>query len=231
MRHQLKSSPLRSHSLLCLVLSVGACASDPDLDETSSETPQPGDAKEPDGSIPPGFALSGGFNFTGPAAPGSAAFSGAPVWDFLVGEPPLDFGTGTYEVSAGNIQYAGDALESLGLLWTDDDGEQYLAVDGIAFFDLVGVEQYEQVTLFVKSTDFALNAPISLDGTDRVALFASGPADENEPEVLAAAVTGTVTFTAGGAADGSVIDGSLVSATLEADFGPIEWTPEGEEGP
>jgi hypothetical protein len=174
-----------------------------------------------------GFAyLSGGdVVFSGATAPGKATFTEAVVADPDTLEI-VDVGTGAYDIVVSDVAYASDAAESFAAVIPDDAGASYLVIGDVTFTSGVSGDVATVVYVIVPAADFAPGASVELDGYDRVALFATGAADAEAPEVYAAAVTGKVVF-----GDGDLATGSTISASLEADFGPLAWaTDPGDPG-
>ena len=205
------------HAIVCLLATSCTNA----VDHQQVKLPPNGGVRVPTGGSVPGAAFSfaaGTFQFTGPTAPGNASVVGAPVTDDQSG--PSSYGTGTYNVTLGATTYA-SAMSSLAMLTTDpDDGTAYLVFGGYREYTVGSDDRLDQVIVFVKQSDFAVGATVALDGTDRVALFGNGLATAEEPDVMGAAVTGTVTFTSG-----SLALGSTITATVQGDFGPVAFGP------
>ncbi len=177
------------------------------------------------GSAPQLFDGGGSFTFTGPTAPGNATYTNAPVADTSQMMSPAT-GTGSVDVTISGTEYASTALETIGFVMADDSGTNYAVVDGAyPYAGPGGTELMTEVTVIVLASDFAIGVPIALDGVDRVALFANGDPDAEQPTVEGAAISGTVTFTAG-----SLATGSQLSATITGDFGPIDFTGGGGGG-
>ncbi|HEY3358849.1 MAG TPA: hypothetical protein VGQ83_36710 [Polyangia bacterium] len=165
------------------------------------------------------FIAADTFQFTGDVAAGTAAFDGAVVWDWMTRDQPAAFGTGAFALSVGGAAYAATGAESLALVVPDDaTGQEYLLLAADVIDGASGAEVAQVLYVIVPVADFVPGAVVALDGIDRVALFAAGPALAEQPAVAAAAVSGLVTFGAG-----SLGAGGAVSASLTADFGPIDW--------
>ena len=167
------------------------------------------------------FYSFGDFTFAGPTAPGSASFDGAPLVDLDSADPPAAYGGGAFDVPLDGVRYAGAAAGSLAAVFPDGAGTDYLVLGEYAVdTDAAGAELARVVYVVVPASDFAVGRTVALDGVDRVALFAAGPIERDEPEVFGAATSGSVTFTAGG-----IALGDAVSATVAGDFGPVAWDP------
>ena len=186
---------------------------------TGASTPQielpPNGGLPEQGQVPTSvFSFGGSFTFTGPTAPGSASFVAAPISD---PDQPANEGTGSYNVTLDGTNFSG-ALGSMAFVI--DDGTEYLVIGGYRLYDQAPKELLEQVVVIVKASDFAPNGTVALDGIDRVALFGFGEASAEEPEVVGAAISGTVTFGAG-----SLAVGDTINASVQGDFGPIQLDP------
>jgi hypothetical protein len=165
----------------------------------------------------------GTFNFTGPTAAGTASVTAASVVD--PNTQPSTFGGGAYDVTLSGTEYTG-AMQSEAMSVDDGMGTTYLVFGGYNLYtDAASVERVDQIVVLVKQSDFAVGATVALDGSDRVALFGTGPASADRPDVVGAAISGTVTFTAGGIAVGDTL-----TASIGGDFGPIDWTSGGGGG-
>jgi hypothetical protein len=174
----------------------------------------------PDGAE--GIFLRGGdFAFTGDLVHGTATFDAAPVLDPELGWTPGTLGsTGSYDVTVAGVNYTSTAAESFAQVIPDrEGGGEWLIVATYTLLpDAAGVEIATIVYVVVPAADFAVGATVALDGVDRVALFMTGPADAEEPEIVGAAVSGGIRFSAGGTAIGDTI-----TAVVDGDFGQIEW--------
>jgi hypothetical protein len=168
------------------------------------------------------FGGGGSFTFIGPTAPGTATYTDAPAFD-PNGPGPSAPGTGAMNVTINGTNFTSAALETVALTFSDPMAGDYVALDGYMTYPGPGGDYANEITVIVPRSDFALGVPIALDGNDRVALFANGPADANEPTLVGAAITGTVTFTAGDL-------GSMVSGTIAGDFGQIDYVPDPPPG-
>lgn len=226
---------------LVLVLAGGgaaACADDmtsdpgpePDLPGLSAGLPPaelaprtpvapPGGGRVPGASGSLRFFEGGDFVFEGDLAPGTASFDGAPIWDEASGGEPAT-GGGAFDVTLDGVSYAAPAAMTLAAVFPDEFGAPYLVLAGLAFEPIpgTGTEYAKVIYVVVPASDFAVGATIALDGAERAALFAAGPAEAEAPEIVGAAISGTVTFVAGGLAVGDT-----VTATLSAEFGAIDW--------
>ena len=159
------------------------------------------------------FDSGTGFAFTGPTAVGGATFTHANVAD----PESAPNGTGTLDLTVGGTHYTSSTVAT-GLVTgiTDDDGNPYIALVAAGESDDGGTQNLEELFVIMKQSDFAIGTPIALDGSDRIAIFEFGPATSEQPTVYAAAITGSVTLTAG-----SLTPGATVDATMTGDFGPI----------
>ena len=194
-----------------------------------SESTQPPSIMPPNGGIRPVHSVPGGqgaagllfgpgssFVPNGPTAPGTASFTNAPY-----SEQPTSAGTGAFSITIDGQLYSAPAPDTFSLPLTDENNTQYLG--------LVGMQErpgpnnttlIDEVVVIVRDTDFAPGATVAFDGNDRMAFFASGDEASDAPSVFGAALTGSVTFTAG-----SLAPGGSVSATVAGDFGSIDWVP------
>ncbi len=207
---------------------AAACTSDTTKDPNPTVTLPPGGGIPQIHRVPQGmgspqlFGGSGSFTFTGATAPGNASYTNAPVADTTQMSTPAT-GTGSVDVTISGTEYASTAVETVSFVMADDTGTNYAVVDGAYPYTATdGSELMTEITTIVLASDFAIGVPIALDGVDRVALFANGDPNAEQPTTEGAAISGTVTFTAG-----SLTTGSLVSATVTGDFGPIDFTGDG----
>lgn len=167
------------------------------------------------------FGGGNGFTFTGATAPGTESFVDAPIYDRSSGGGSGTEGTGAMNLTINGTPYASTALSTVTLVFPDDTGDEYVALEGyMTFPGPAGHEYANEIVVVVKKTDFALGTPIALDGVDRVAMFATGDTANEDPSLVAAAITGSVTFTAG-----SLAPGAMVSATVAGEFGEIAYVP------
>ncbi len=213
---------MRTLTSLLLVATAAACTSPVDR----SIVP-------PDRGVRPVYSVPGGssgasdllfgpgarFVFNGATAPGTASFVGAPVLD--QDDEPTSSGGGAANVTVDGQLYSVTAFDSFAVLL--EDSTTYVALLG--YVERPGPSAsstIDEVIVIVPASDVVAGSSVALDGGDRLALFVSGDPEAGAPEVLAAAVTGNVTFTAG-----APTAGSTVSATLAADFGSIELVDEG----
>ena len=202
-----------------LLLSLVACSTE---SPSPTVTLPPGHGVRPVYTVPGGGDASGlmfgggnSFQFTGATAPGSATFTGAVYTG--IDEPIVNTGGGSLSITIDGQLYSTSSLESIATTMADDTGE-YLVIGGYAHRPGAGGDTVmDQAFIIIPQSDFAPVATIELDGQDRIALFATGPADAEEPELYAAAVTGTVQL--GG---GSPTAGGTITATVSGDFGAIE---------
>ncbi|MEO8700543.1 MAG: hypothetical protein ABI867_10890 [Kofleriaceae bacterium] len=160
--------------------------------------------------------MGSSFVVTGPTAPGDATFVSAPYSLGDIGPT----GDGDLHVTVDGQLYAAATLDSFAFGLTDDDDVPYLAL--IDYKETPGPSDtmIDGVVVIVPASDFAVGATVALDGNQRLALFDHGPRTTGSPHVFAAAVTGSVTFTAGTA----TLSGT-VSAAVSGDFAPIEFVP------
>lgn len=211
---------------LSLSLFAAACGTespDPGDDAPPIHLP-PGGGVHPTYHVPSGGPLpftGDGFAFTGDVAPGAAEWTDAPLTDFDGGggPPPDAFGGGSMSITINGVLYDAPALDSIAIAFTDEDGTQYVALDGYAVYDNGGVEYANEATVIVLRSDVTVPGTVELDGINRVAVFANGPADAMEPTLVGAAVSGTVTFSGGSLADG------VLTGSVAGDFGQIDYTP------
>lgn len=167
------------------------------------------------------FSNAGAFTFPGGTQPGQGSALQAPVIDSFSGTIPTTLGGGSWDVTVGANHFLSGVPESVAEVFVDDtSGVEYLVV---SVYELVtdpatGAELGTVLHLIVPSADFAVGAVVNFDGTDRLAFFATGDINLPDPTLAAAAVTGSVTFTAGGLAVGD-----LISFDLAGDFGEITW--------
>jgi hypothetical protein len=165
------------------------------------------------------FLESGDFTLEGDAVPGSASFDGAVVWDADSEQEPTAVGGGAFAVTVGGTLYQAGTAESLAFVLPDETGTDYLVLGVFALeTDATGVEVGSVVYVIVPAADFAPGATVSLDGSERLALFGAGPLDADAPEVSGAAVSGQLTFVSG-----SLAAGATVTATLAANFAAATW--------
>jgi len=210
-----------THSLL-LVATAAACTSSPH--DTSIVPPDRG--VRPIYSVPGGsgasellFGPGVRFVFNGATAPGTASFVGAPVLD--QDDEPTTSGSGAANITVDGTQYSVATLDSFAFLL--EDSTSYVALVGYAERPGPSTSTtIDEVIVIVPASDVVAGATVQLDGDDRLALFASGDPEQESPSVVAAAVTGSVTFSAG-----TATAGSTVSATVTGDFGAIEFVDDG----
>jgi hypothetical protein len=170
----------------------------------------------------PLFSNAGAFNIAN-TSPGSATFTAAPVVDYLGGTGPSALGTGGWaSISAGGNTYNNAMAESLAGVLPDDRGIDYLLLTAYTeeIDPATGATIGTVMHAIVLASDFAVGGSVNFDGVDRLAIFATGDISLPDPQVAAAAVTGTISFSAGGLALGD-----LITANLTGDFGEFTWTP------
>ncbi len=160
---------------------------------------------------------AGTYYIAGPANPGNFDVTSAPVTD--PNTDPTSYGTGDYDVTIAPTDYTG-ALQSLAMPIDDGMGNSYLVFGGYNIYTTAAGDQMDQVVAIVKASDFAVGASVALDGTDRIAMFGTGSPNAPEPTLMAAAITGTVTFTAGSPAVGGAI-----TASVTGSFSDVSTTP------
>lgn len=202
---------MRNH--IAMLLLLGACASD-------TTTPTTSDQPKTSGHIPAaGFGFAAGpVAISGPAIPGNATLTNAILGDEDT-DPSSAYGTGDYDVTLDTGGYSG-SLSSVGLSYAEG-ADRYLVLGGFNIYkDAAQHDRLDQVVVIVKESDFAVGATVQFDGEDRIALFGNGDPYADEPEITAAAFTGSVTFTAG-----QLGVGNTISATLHGDFAVIDSVP------
>jgi hypothetical protein len=218
--------------VLLLSTLTAACA-------TETEPAQPNPILPPGGGVRPSHSVPGGdqaisllfgpgssFVPAGPTAPGTASFVAAPVTDENDPNGPASPGTGGMTITIGSELFSSTSLETFSVALTDDNANPYLALVGYAERPgPAATSIVDEVIVIVPASDFAPGATIQLDGNERVALFASGPSDADQPSVYGAALTGSVTFTSG-----SMTVGDTITANVAGDFGAIEFLPGGGGG-
>jgi hypothetical protein len=185
-----------------LLLFAAACTAAPSSPATGGHVPSLGTTSL--------FLASGTISFTGATAPGTAHFDAAPV-----DSDTRAAGTGGFDVNVSGTDYASSAAQAMAFTSADDTGTSYLILADFVEDPATNVGQV--VYVVVPSADYAPGATVALDGQDRIALFAAGDVNTDAPSVAAAAVSGTITF----GTDGDLT--TAISATLSADFGPVDW--------
>lgn len=181
--------------------------------------PVPPQGRVPDtgGSVP--FLSAGGFHFLGPTAAGGATLDQTPVSS--PDEEPLE-GSGTFDVTVSGVSYTSDAGLGFAAVVNDLDGQEY-AVFAILEEEGdpsgVGAALASMVYVIAPADEVLPGATIQLDGRDRLALFFHGDMNQPEPDVSAAAVSGAVVIDAG-----SGVIGSVLTASVAGDFGPIDFS-------
>ncbi|MBS1122986.1 MAG: hypothetical protein H6Q90_5214 [Deltaproteobacteria bacterium] len=216
--------------VLLLSTLTAACA-------TETEPAQPNPILPPGGGVRPGHSVPGGdqaisllfgpgssFVPAGPTAPGTASFVAAPVTEDDPNGP--NPGTGGMNITIGSELFSSTTLQTVSVSLTDENANAYLALAGFSERPGPGATSIvDEVIVIVPASDFAPGATIALDGNERVALFASGPSDADQPSLYGAALTGSVTFTSG-----SMTVGDTITANVAGDFGAIEFLPGGGGG-
>ena len=181
--------------------------------------------KKPDGGEVPNlgggplFSNAGAFTFPNGTNPGSATFVAAPVIDWMSNVPPTSFGSGTWaNIQVAGTTYSENNAESMAGVMPDDQGTDYLVLSAYTEVTdpVTGITTGTVVHVLVLASDFSPGGSVALDGVDRLAIFATGDISLPDPQVAAAAATGTVTFTAGG-----LNLGDLITADVAGDFGEI----------
>ena len=206
---------------LLLTTLMAACATEP-ADHTVPMPPDKGlhqilNVPGGSGAVALVFGPGSSFMQTGPTAPGNASFVAAPYTE----DEPMNAGTGSLHVTVDGQLYDAPTVESFSIGLTDDNGAPYLALVGYAEHPGPSASTIvDEVIVIVPSSDFAVGATVQLDGNERIALFAHGDVADQAPSVFAAAVTGSVTFSAG-----SATVGGAISATVNGDFGSIDFVP------
>jgi hypothetical protein len=164
-------------------------------------------------------ALFGGtdFTFTGPTAPGNATFTQAPFVQLV--DSSFTPGDGSFSVNINGTPSDYPSVQSRSFEWMGDNGVMYLYLDAYTGYSGPGGAPYfSGVVAVTPASDFAPGATVQLDGVDRVAMFATGPADAMDPSLVGMAVTGSVTFTSG------LLDtGGTVTGAVMGDFGQVEY--------
>lgn len=198
------------------ILLVAACTSG----HSGSDIKLPPMPTNPNGGTVPGGAFmfgQGAFHFTGSTVPGNASFVGATLAPDP-SMPPPSLGTGTYNITLNGTTYTSN-LQSESVVLDDGTGTSFLAVAGFnEYTGTDGQDHVDEVVVITLESDFAVGANVALDGNDRIALFGTGLATSNQPDAMAAATTGSVTFSAG-----SLGTGGSVDASVTGDFGPVNW--------
>jgi hypothetical protein len=233
-----------TQTILALILTTAACTTDGGATHPGGNAnlaPSPTRLHIPStagvgGRIPGGksgskarlFSGSGDFVFTGATTPGGATYTAAPYFDpSRSGTGPITGGGGSLAISINGTSYAAPTIDTIATTFTDDTGTAYVVLDGyVEYPDGSGGTSASVVVAFAKQSDFAIGATIALDGIDRVALFANGPATGNDPTLVAAAITGSLHITAG-----ALVDGATVTAELQGDFGQIDMPTGGGTTP
>ncbi|MBI4819374.1 MAG: hypothetical protein HY791_24095 [Deltaproteobacteria bacterium] len=166
------------------------------------------------------FTAPGSFSAKSTAA-GSATYSGAPVIDWSAQSVP-SVGTGAFDVAINGVLHSATNAYSVGGVFDDGAGLMYLVLSAWTqeVDPATGADMATVVHLIVPAADFVPGATVSFDGYDRLAYFAKGDVNLPDPELVAVAATGSVTFGSGGLNLGDLID-----ATVIGDFAEIYWQP------
>lgn len=162
---------------------------------------------------------SGSIMLTGDTGVGTATFAHAPRFDYDAPNPT--FGDGTFAIHVGNDTYSATTVASVFDIAEDETGTSYLLVGAMS----ESPTRFEVVYTVVKASDLAGGASIALDGVDRWALYVAGPIDSDDPDTVAVATTGTVTF------GPTATSAGPLDATLDATFQRAEVTPEPTQPP
>jgi hypothetical protein len=210
---------MRRMGPICAVMAMYACAPSTSEDATGRRPgwldPQPASGEVPVGV--PGIAFSGGgggYSWEGALAPGSGSFTDAPSWDWETSEEPSAFGGGAYDVTVDGVRHASSAAESFSAIVDDGAGGDYLVLGAVVF----EADRASVLYVVTPRADFAPGAGVAIDGSERLALFATGSVDAEGPDLVAAAASGTITFGAG-----TLDPGGAVSASVTGEFGRIAW--------
>lgn len=175
----------------------------------------------PDLGLGPLYSNAGAFTFPNGTNPGSASFTGALVMDPFNNVPPTNLGTGAWSsIHANGNVYASTGADAVAAVFPDPNGVDYLVLS--AFEEQTqpnGVVLGTVIHVIVLPSDFSVGGTVQLDGIDRLVVFAHGDINQPSPQVAAAAISGTVTFTSGG-----TNIGDRISATIAGDFGDIQWS-------
>jgi hypothetical protein len=237
--------------LEALALSLAACADVDRAPSSAGPAGPPADAFDPIAAAPilapeavalatqggrapnltgsPLFSNAGAFNFSGATAPGTATFTAAPVIDWLSGAWPTALGTGAWQgIQAGGSTWSTSAAESMSGVLPDDRGVDYLLLTAYTeeIDPATGSTIGTVVHALVLASDFGVGQSVNLDGVDRLALFARGDISLPDPQIAAAAVTGTISFSAGGLAIND-----LITADLAGDFAEFMWSTSSQPPP
>ncbi|CAN5801693.1 hypothetical protein BH11MYX2_BH11MYX2_08160 [soil metagenome] len=170
------------------------------------------------------FGQGASFLIYGPTAPGSASFTGAHVLQSE--DDTANPGSGTFDLTVDGTHYAAtSSVQSVVFLDDESGGTQYAEIIGYAERDSGTATIVDEVVVIVRASDVTPGATIALDGVDRVALFVSGDASQEEPSVYAAAVTGSVAISTG-----TGVPGASISASVTGDFGAVQFVDDPSTG-
>lgn len=189
------------------------------------EVPLPREVTLPDLSALGLFTTGGSAAVAPTTVAGTGSVSGAPVAD-LQGAPPSTVGAGAYDVTVAGTAYVSTQAESVAYTFTDQSPTgatvEYLVVGAwtVTTDPLTGVDVGGVLYVVTPRADFVPGGSVAFDGVDRFALYYGGDIALPEPEYAAVAVSGVVTFTAGGTNLGDLID-----ASLAGDFAELSLTP------
>lgn len=183
----------------------------------------------PDLGNGPLFSSAGAFSTSGPVNPGTASYAAAPVIDWQSNTGPSSVGTGTWtSIQVGGSTYNSSNADAVAAIFPDGSGVDYLVLSAFTeeLDPTTGVTIGTVMHVMVPASDFSIGGSVNLDGVDRLAIFARGDISLPEPQISAAAVTGTVTFSAGGLALGD-----LITADLAGDFAEFTWPSQPQQPP
>ncbi len=225
LRLPLLSSSLRlSLPLLLLVACTGGDAStgeSPDLILPTGPVQPPLGGGVAPGLNGPMFLAGGAYSFTGAVAPGTASVVDSPVIDEFDQTGPMPASAASFDVTVGGINYVASNADTMSMTFDDGLGSSYTAVS-IFNLDDPNMDIGTVVHVIVPSAEVVAGTTVSLDGDDRIALFAHGDLNQPEPSVWGAAASGSISFTSGGSASGD-----LITAQISGDFGEIVWNDPG----
>jgi len=165
---------------------------------------------------------SGQIMLTGETGAGTASFTATPRWDDSRTDPTAapSFGTGAFALTLGTNSYSSTTPQSIfDVLSDDSSATQYLVLGLLDQSD--ASNRAQMVYAIVKQSDFVAGADIALDGVDRYALYVGGAIDQDQPDTLAVASTGTIHIGAGSALDGT-IDATLSATFATADVSALD---------
>jgi hypothetical protein len=165
------------------------------------------------------FYSGGRYMAAGTTSPGSVSYDQAPIFDDRSGPgtPPSVFGGGNFQVAFGAYSFSATAAQSLSGVFSDmQSNTQYVVLGAyheVADPSAPGRNIGTAVYVIAPLSDFGVGNTVMFDGQDRVALVMSGHVDLQQPEVAGIAVSGSVTYTAGGTNVGDTI-----SANAQGNF-------------